>query len=505
MMFRDRIDPHKFETLIEITNMINSDFGDLNLLLEKIVSSAMRLTTGEAASLLIVDHEKQKLFFEIALGAKGQEVKKFSLPIGEGIAGWVAMNQKSLIVGDVEGDERFFDQISKSIGFPTRSILATPMISKNTCIGVLEIINKADGYYFDDEDRLWLEIFSTQAAIAYQNARQLKKVNEELDHLKTEDSSFHTLVFKSPSMQQVMNLVERYSTTDSTVLITGESGVGKELIAEQIHLKSSFSKGPFIRINCAAIPENLMEAELFGALKGSYTDAHKDRIGKLQAAQGGTLFLDEIGTLPMNLQAKILRVLQNKEFSPIGSNELIPLQARLITATNIDFNQAIAQGTFRKDLFFRLNVLPIKVPPLRERPSDISLLSEYFLNRNNKKLDKNLAFSSESMDLLLSHPWPGNVRELENTLERASILCDDELLKPQHFHMEENWNNNLFAGPMDLKHAVNFFKSRHITKALEKNDWNQTKTSQALGIQRTYLSRLIKELNIEQKQGVNNE
>jgi Nif-specific regulatory protein len=498
-MFDSAIDPHKFELLIEVFNMMSTNSGDLSVLFENIVSSAMRLIGSEAASLLLVDQKKRTLFFEVALGSKGEDVKKFTLPMDEGIAGWVVTNRKSLIVHDVEGDPRFFDQISKAVGFTTKSILATPLIIKDEIIGVLEIINKNDGHYFDDDDRLWLEIFSTQAAIAYHNAQAWKTVKDELDSLKQKtDNPFKNMVYKSRSMDQVMNLVHRYAPTDSTVLITGESGVGKELIAEQIHIHSTHKSGPFVRINCAAIPENLLEAELFGARKGAYTDAAQDRVGKMESANEGTLFLDEIGTLSLAIQAKLLRVLQSRVINPLGTNENIPLTARIIAATNLDLKSAVERGEFRKDLFFRLNVLPIRVPALRDRAEDILLLADFFLKKNAKKLKKTLSFHPQTMETMLSYHWTGNVRELENTIERACILSEDAELLPEHLHIEtEGKLNSPQEQDFELKSALNSFKTRHLIKILEMTGGNQTKAAKVLGIQRTYLSRLLKELDIE--------
>jgi Nif-specific regulatory protein len=302
-------------------------------------------------------------------------------------------------------------------------------------------------------------------------------------------------------MDQVMNLVYRYAPTDSTVLISGESGVGKELIAEQIHTNSHQKEGPFVRINCAAIPENLLEAELFGARKGAYTDATQDRQGKMESADNGTLFLDEIGTLPSSIQAKLLRVLQSRVISPLGTNDTVPLTARIVAATNLDLKQAVENGEFRKDLFFRLNVLPIRIPPLRERAEDILLLADFFLKKNCKKLKKNLSFHPQTLETMLSYPWSGNVRELENTIERACILSEDQELMPEHLYIDIEADSNFSQSQNhDLKSALNSFKTRHLIKVLEMAENNQTKAAKILGIQRTYLSRLLKELDIETSQ-----
>jgi Nif-specific regulatory protein len=290
----ERIDPEKFETLIEINTLINSNYGNATSLLTQILESATRLTAGEASSLLLRNEEDGKLYFEIALGPKGRDVKKFSLNPGEGIAGWVAEHGQSLIVNDVETDSRFYGDISKSIDFPTYSILAVPMIVRDKCVGLLEILNKKDKKYFTQSDLQWLEIFAVQAAIAIENAKYLEKAREEIGYLRDQistDKGYHVLIAKSPDIIEKLELIDRVAKTDSSVLILGESGVGKELIAEQVHLRSNRKNGPFIRVNCAALPEGLLESELFGHVKGAFTDAVQNRRGRFELADGGTIFL----------------------------------------------------------------------------------------------------------------------------------------------------------------------------------------------------------------------
>ncbi len=244
-----------------------------------------------------------------------------------------------------------------------------------------------------------------------------------------------TFIGNSPAIREVLQIVERVADTRTTVLITGESGTGKELIARMLHEKSSRSSGPFIAVSCAAIPETLLEVELFGAMKGAYTGAETDRIGKFEAANGGTLFLDEIGDIPPLIQVKLLRVLQEREIERLGSNKPVPVDVRLVAATNRDLEQAVQAGTFRADLFYRLQVVHIHLPPLRERPEDIPLLVQHFIQKyaqeNNRAIRE---VSPEVMRVLQAYPWPGNVRELENALESAIVLAppDAILLLPEH-------------------------------------------------------------------------
>lgn len=500
-MSADSIDVERLETLIEINTLINSNYTDDKALLTHILESASRLTCGESSSLLLLNHETNRLYFEISLGPKGQDVQKFSLKMGEGIAGWVAKHNTGLIVNDVDKDDRHHKIIDSKTGYATTSILAVPMRIKEKCVGVIEIINRLDKKNFNNDDLIWLERFAVQAALAIQNARSYKKIRNELFVLQDKinvEKGYHPFVSGSKIIDEKLKLVEKIASTDSSVLILGESGVGKELFAEQIHLKSLRANGPFIRVNCAALPENLLESELFGHVKGAFTDATADRRGRFELANGGTIFLDEIGDMPLSLQSKLLRVLQQRSFEKVGSSETTTVDVRVLAATNKDIETAIEEGKFRKDLYYRLNVLPFYIPPLRERVEDITVLTDFFLNKFNRELKKNIiGLSNESIEALMSYSWPGNVRELENVIERSAVICDDDFIKPQHLLLVNSLNETKEYDNKNLKDALNTFKKHFIRKALEHNSWNQTETSVKLGIQRTYLSRLIKELDIK--------
>jgi Nif-specific regulatory protein len=495
------VDSQRLETLIDINELINTDFQDGRSLLTRILESATKLSGGEASSLLLLQPENNKLYFEISLGSKRGELEKFTLNLGEGIAGWVAQHNRSLIVNDVDKDERFFSEISEKIGFMTHSILAVPMRVKDRCIGVIEIINKKEGSLFSQEDLQWLEVFSNQAALAIQNAKEYQKIRDEVLRLQQQmpgKPGFHTFIGTSPAILEKLELAERIAGTDSSVLILGESGSGKELFAERIHLKSERSHAPFLRVNCAALPEHLLESELFGHVKGAFTDAVKERIGRFELADGGTVFLDEIGEVPLSIQAKLLRFIQHHVFEKVGSSDSIKVDVRIIAATNRDLEKAMDEGVFRQDLYYRLNVLPFTVPPLRERRTDIPELAEAFLIRACAETKKKVSgFSSEAMEALLSYRWPGNVRELENVVERAVVITEDDLIAPANLMLPGSapLSADSYSGSK-LKDAVWQFKRHFIIRSLEEHKWNQTDTAKAIGIQRTYLSRLIKELEI---------
>ncbi len=292
------------------------------------------------------------------------------------------------------------------------------------------------------------------------------------------------------TIQKTLLKAKKIALSDAPVLITGESGSGKDIFADYIHSESVRKNRPFIKINCASIPENLFETELFGHLKGSFTDASRDRKGRFQTADKGTIFLDELFEMPLNIQSSLLRVIENGEIYPIGSEHPLKIDVRIIAATNRNINKEISDGNFKKELLYRINVLNLEIPPLRDHREDIPDLAEYFLNKTGFS---ERTIDSSAMDKLLSYDWPGNVRELFNTLYRA-VLSADTSLKESDIILDSC--SDLKKTVIPLKKAVTNFKKNYIIKALKYNNWNQMKTADMLGIQRTYLSRLIKELDI---------
>jgi Nif-specific regulatory protein len=494
-----KIDAQKFKTLIEINSLINSNYADINSLLTQILESATRLCGGEASSLLLVNRETRELYFEVSLGGAGAEVKRFTIKMGEGIAGWVALHNKSIIVNDAENDNRHRHDISKYLNYPSKTMLAVPMRVKDECLGVIELINKKDRELFTQDDLEWLEIFANQAALAITNTKSIERAKNEIQILQDRISTgqgYHTMVSKSPIILEKIDIIDRVSKTDSSVLILGESGVGKEIFAEQIHLRSPRRDQPFIRVNCAALPEGLLESELFGHVKGAFTNAVANRQGRFELADGGTIFLDEIGDLPLALQAKLLRVIQEKTFEKVGSDLTVTVNVRILAATNKDIETLVEKGEFRSDLYYRLNVLPIYIPPLRQRPEDIPELARHFLSRFMRETKKQFeGFSEDAMQAMLTYSWPGNIRELENCIERACVIGKSKYIQQDDLFLKTNFSVPEFAD-RNLKNAVNVFKANFIRKVLEENGWNQTETARALDIQRTYLSRLIKELDI---------
>ncbi len=314
-------------------------------------------------------------------------------------------------------------------------------------------------------------------------------------------SSGKSLVIQSSSMKKVMELVEKVSITDSTVLLTGESGTGKEIIARALHRMSGRSGGPFVSVNSGGIPEGLLESELFGHAKGSYTGAHSTTIGHFQAAEGGTLFMDEIGNMGMPMQVKLLRALQEREVTPVGATVPVPVNARLISATNSNIRNDVTEGRFRQDLYYRLNVFEIHIPALKDRNSDIIPLAKHFLQRMKEPFGKS-TLSDEAVTALLTYSWPGNVRELENVMERAVVLAGRDEIRPEHL---PDWISGTVpnhpegvsdSGTIDLKSIISSVERYYIIKALESCNGVRTDAARLLRLKRTTLLAKMKKLEI---------
>ncbi len=330
--------------------------------------------------------------------------------------------------------------------------------------------------------------------------REVRYLRSEIAHRYGE----LTIVSKDQAMLDVLQLIEKVTSATSSVLISGESGTGKELIARSLHQHGNRNKGPFVAINCAAIPTELMESELFGHEKGSFTGAHTRSIGKFEYANGGTLFLDEVSALRPELQAKLLRVIQDKEVARLGSNRTVQVDVRIVAATNTNIEEAIEQGRFRRDLYFRLNVIPVKLPPLRERRGDIRLLAQHFLNRFNLQLNREVrGFTSKALKALERYPWPGNVRELENLIERLVVLGRD--VKPISYEdlpleilLSSNQTTEILPLGDGLLQARDNFEKQYILKALKKAEWNQSEAARILKIHRNTLIQKMKSLQIRE-------
>ena len=480
------------DRLKEISTWVSSVL-DLDDLLEHIINAATAMMQAKASSLLLLDRKTGKLYFKVATGEKGEEVRKYVLEIGEGIAGFVAEKGEPLLIPDVSKEPRWDKEISESIGFETRSIACVPMKVDGEVIGVVEIIDKEDGSPIKEDDLKTLTAFADLASMAIVNAREISQVKRENIDLREELGSKYQIIGESKALQNVISDAFKVANSKTSAMILGDSGTGKEVLARLIHRSGSRKKKPMIVLNCAAFPETLLEAELFGYEKGAFTGATSRKTGKIELADEGTLFLDEIGEMSPGMQAKLLRVLQEGLFYRVGGNDPISVDIRVISATNRDIVREVADGRFREDLYYRLNVVQIRMPALRERKGDIPLLVTYFLNiYKMKKGLKDLKISKKAMEKMLEYDWPGNVRELENAVERAVVMGNDQEIGPEDLPIfRPNTSAPMTETEQTLKEALDGFKKAFIIQSLKNTGGNRSKAAKIMGIQRTYLSRLI--------------
>jgi len=347
--------------------------------------------------------------------------------------------------------------------------------------------------------------------------RRLVFENRYLRNQLQQKYRFGNIIGKSKRMQEVYQIIEKVAPTDSTVLIYGESGTGKELVARAIHYNSLRKEKPFISVDCGALSESLLESELFGHVKGSFTDAVVTKPGLFDVANGGTFFLDEVGNISLSTQAKLLRVLQEREFKPVGGTKWKKVDIRIIAATNKDLKELIKKGTFREDLFYRLNIVPIFLPPLRERREDIPLLVSHFLRKYNRERKREVkAVSPEAMEFLINYSWPGNVRELENLIERLVVISEEDIIRPEHLppsvrgkslplqtEVPKSWEEVKKIKKKLQREIIEKIEKKFIIETLKKNNWNVTKSAKEVGMQRQNFQALMRKYNIKSHQPSN--
>jgi len=469
---------------------------DLNELLVRVVDAVIQVAGADRGFLMLM-REDGKLHFEVARNRDETTLPSDEFQISWGIAEEAAHRRETVWVPDAVGSSLFQDR--KSVReLSLRTVVALPILSAGRALGVLYIDSHSITHEFTPEDISILEGFAAQVAVALENARQHEALRElksrlEIENLNLrralrEEFRYGLMVGRSPKMLHVIELMEKVIPTQVSVLIQGETGTGKELVARAIHMNGPRRDKNFVAINCGALPENLLESELFGYKKGAFTGAAEDRIGLFEAADGGTLFLDEVGEMPATLQVKLLRVLQDSQIRRVGDTVTRRVDVRIVTASNRDLRAEVDAGRFRQDLFYRLNVVPISLPPLRERGEDVLLLAQHFLDQFSKQQQKRIrGLTAESRDLLLRHPWPGNVRELENAMARAVALADDGAqVEPALFGLgppvTRRWD-----GQHTLRDTLDAVEAETIREALRMCDSNVSRAARALGVSRQHL------------------
>jgi len=411
----------------------------------------------------------------------------------------VLQDHAALLITDAEKTEAI--QTDSLIAAHSRSLLCVPLVMHGKSMGVIYLDTDVPDVSFDEDHLQLITAVAANAAVAIQNARHIQTLESENQRLIADANIQHDMVGESDAMLHVYQLITKVAATDSTVFISGESGTGKELAARAIHTNSRRAAKPFVAVNCAALAESLLESEMFGHEKGAFTGALNQRKGRLEFADGGTVFLDEIGELSPSLQTKLLRVLQEREFERVGGNKPMKVDIRVIAATNRDLVAAISEGAFRQDLFFRLNVVELKMPALRDRADDIPMLANFFAVKYADKCNRRVVgISPEAQKLLQSYDWPGNVRELENAVERAVVLgSTDYILKEDLPESVLETGSPHADEPSGYHDNVTSSKKQIIVEAIKKAEGSFTEAAKLLGLHPNYLHRLVRNLNLREQ------
>mgnify|MGYP001201338232 CR=1 FL=1 len=497
--------------LYEITRQLASS-AELRDCLEKVMEILAERKNMENGTVTIVNPVTGKLEIEIAYGLSAEGRKRGKYKIGEGITGRVVASAEPIIVPQISEEPLFLNRTRSrgSLSEQKRSFLCVPIKDGPQVIGALSI----DRFYpegIGEQANIDLQYLTVLSSIIAQTVLRIQKVNEEKEQLFKENQKLKKHLFEknrvndivgnSSKMQDVYEMIQRVVDTTATVLLRGESGTGKTLVAKALHYNGKRKEQPFIAVNCSALPETLLESELFGHEKGAFTGATERKIGRFEQAEGGTLFLDEIGEISHSVQIKLLNVVQDKSFQRLGSGTSISCDVRLVAATNRDLEKAVRENQFREDLYYRLNVFPVYLPPLRERRTDILLLADFFLDKYSRDNSKNIRrISTSAIDLLIQYHWPGNVRELQNCIERAVIICDDDAITAMHLPptLQVASTSRKKKG-YSLSVAVENFEKELIVEGLKRNNGNQTRTAKDLDTSLRIINYKIHQYNIDPK------
>jgi len=476
----------QFELLYNISRRLNSLEYEEGLI-EETLDLVINVVNAERG--LFAKYDSSKKDFEIiaARNLKKESIQDLS-SFSSGILQKVVENKKPFLYHDVQSDPALSQFDSVQI-HKIKSVLGVPIIKDGNVWGVILVDSQINRKEFTEENLIFLDFFSNLVSLALDKILNLQKLEKENLYLKNQLQSTQKIpeiIGESPAIKKLFQLIHKVAATDATVLISGESGTGKELVARSIHNLSQRKDKPYIAQFCGSIPDTLLESELFGYKKGAFTGATSDKKGLFEVADGGTFFLDEIADISPALQAKLLRVLQNKEIIRLGDTKPIKIDVRIIAATNKDLKQLVQENKFREDLFYRLNVFPIEIPPLRERRSDIPILVRHFIKKYS---DREISITPQALKKLESFYWPGNVRQLENVIQRALILCDSNQLTPDHIIIEEE--NSL----LDFKGTLEDFEKLLLLKRLKEYDGNRTQTAKSLGVSVRWVQMKLKEIN----------
>jgi Nif-specific regulatory protein len=486
----------RIETILQIASQW-SQTEETDVLLRQIAEASTKLLAAERASIFLWDKTSSTLVARPALGVEGNELR---LPDDVGVVGQVVHSGESRRVDMDEAQREVDRRVDRKLRFQTRNLLCVPLRSpRGDLFGAFEMINKRGGN-FSDDDVVALTELAHHAAIALENSQHLEQLLKARQQITDQVAGQVQLIGEAPALTALRSMVSRIADTDLAILILGENGTGKEVVAQLIHYLSHRRQEPLIAVNCAALTETLLESELFGHEKGAFTDAYEARQGKFELASGGTLFLDEIGDMSPGGQAKLLRVLEEKVVVRVGGSRPIHTDARVIAATNQNLAKLVREKKFREDLFFRLNVVTIELPPLRERGDDILLLAEHFLREFCLKARRRVpTLTAAARKRLLTHTWPGNVRELRNLMERLAYLSQGDKIDADELVFiptSDAGTSSVLSLDLPLNAATRRFQIEYIQRHIDAMRGNMTDAAERLGLHRSNLYRKMKQLGM---------
>lgn len=466
-----------FQKLQRLSEKLLTNY-DLPDLLEGLMDSVIELTRGRKGFLILVENDGMSI--QVARNVNKETILDAAQQLSDSIVEKACSTRRPIIVSDALHDSEFNSSLSV-INLNLSSVMCVPLLDRGNLLGVIYVGNDNVAHLFTQRDLDMLIAFAGQASLIVANAllvNSLRRSNESLTH-QLHDKRFGSIIGSCDAMRSVYRTIEKVSPTGVSVLVLGETGTGKELIAHEIHQRSPRSRGPFVTINCGAIPESLLESELFGHVKGAFTGAHATREGKFQAAHGGTIFLDEIGEMPLNLQVKLLRVLQERTITKVGCSTSEHVDIRVVAATNRNLEDAVRNNEFREDLFYRLNVVMLRLPPLRDRQNDVVLIARFLVSEICKEMNVPLKeFAADAIAAMKKYPWPGNIRQLENRLKKAVVLADSHILTAEDLDLPPE----VLTETVSLADAKENFARRYILEVLDRNNGNRTQTARDLDV-----------------------
>jgi transcriptional regulator with GAF, ATPase, and Fis domain len=480
---------NSYKKLFEFSQVLMGNY-DVAGLLEQLLDVVIQVSNADKGFIVLM--ESGESVVKVARNLRHETISDAVSHLSDSILARVVETKRPLIVSDALTDAQFRNSLSV-MNLKLTSVMCVPLLERGNLIGIIYVGNDNVRQLFDEASLEILTIFASQASLLIRNAllvNELQLDNKSLQE-RIERMRFGEILGSAPAMQEVFRKVQKVAGTDITVMVTGETGTGKELIARELHNRSQRNKGPFVSINCGAIPENLLESELFGHVRGSFTGAVANKMGRFQAANKGTLFLDEIGEMPLNLQVKILRALQERVVQRVGDTNTETIDIRVVAATNRELEAEIKAGRFREDLYYRLNVVALHLPPLRDRGDDIVVLARYMLSRYAPEYgNKVRGFTPSAIAAIKRHRWPGNIRELENRIKKAVVLSDKALLGPEDLSIAPDELPPI----LPLTEARDKWQREYINEVLSLNAGNRTKTARDLGVDpRTIFRHLEKE------------